>query len=155
MLQRFETRSSDPGPNNHLIAVPMTCQSAISHNWSGWQRSRREEFASGRISQVISALYTCAEKKSSGRYDGDLEVPIFFDKMRWEPFAERAATPSLTSTFGRRGEFHRYRFGQRPRAAADVMDAPGMKPRTFKLAFADAIPSASRSISLRLGGFLR
>ena len=56
---------------------------------------------------MISALYTCAEKKSSGRYDGDLEVPIFFDNMRWEPFAERAATPSLTSTFGRRGEFHR------------------------------------------------
>src|ERR1700722_19901137 len=101
---------------------------------------------------MISALFTCAEKKSSGRYDGDLEVPIFFDNMRWEPFAERAATPSLTSTFGRRGAFHRCRFGQR-RAAADVMDTPGMKLRTFKLAFAAAIPSASPSISLRLGGF--
>jgi hypothetical protein len=48
MLQRFETRSSDPRPNNHLIAVPTTCQSAISHNWSGWQRSRREEVCEWR-----------------------------------------------------------------------------------------------------------
>src|SRR5580698_8902005 len=99
---------------------------------------------------MISALYTCAEIKSSGRYDGDLEVPIFFDNMRWKPFAERAATPSLTSTFGRRGEFHRCSIWPEAARSGRVMDTPWMKPRTFKLAFADAIPSASRSISLRL-----
>src|ERR1700678_1838550 len=110
MLQRFETRSSDPRPNNHLIAVPMTCQSAILQNWSGWQRSRREEVREWR------------ERELAHVFVG--------------PSAELQCRPCWNVWFqqdGKRGEFHRCRFGQRQRAAADVRDKPGMKPRPLQL----------------------